>query len=280
MKTLSDDKMKNEQKQYSNININELLEQGRKIVTFIGCSESGTSFIINNLAELLAIKGLNVAVLDATKNKSSYYIYTKNEEELQKIAINSMENLSNGIAKGIKVNENMTVYTAMPGNSKFLENASLILETLVRNHTLVLVDCDFETPVEYFEYSQNIFLVQTMNMLKIQPFTEILARLEDKGALDIRKLKIIINKYIKIPGITEKEIIGALAFYNEPTKSYMKQLFNKETIEYMVIPFDQANYIKYLQRVSNSSKLSIRDYSTDLINLLEQLGDNIYPFIQ
>ena len=51
-----------------------------------------------------------------TKNRNSYYIYTKNEEELRKIAYNSMEKLENGYAEGIKVDRNLTVYTALPND--------------------------------------------------------------------------------------------------------------------------------------------------------------------
>lgn len=66
--------------------ISELLTQGKKIVTFVGTSKNGTSFIVNNLATLLASNGIDTAILDTTKNKNSYYIYTKNEEELRVIA--------------------------------------------------------------------------------------------------------------------------------------------------------------------------------------------------
>ena len=39
----------------------------KKIVTFVGTSKNGTSFIVNNLAELISSTGINVAILDTTK---------------------------------------------------------------------------------------------------------------------------------------------------------------------------------------------------------------------
>ena len=115
-----------------------------------------------------------------------------------------------------------------------------------------------------------------MNILQIQPLTAALAKFEEKGTLDIRKLRIIINKFMNIPGITEKEIIGGMAFYNEPSMSYMKQLFNKDLIKYMTIPFDEENYKKYLQQVMNCN-INIREYSSDFIRVLEELSYEVYP---
>ena len=276
MKTLGPDGINIENTKYSNINIEDLLVGDKKIVAFLGCKESGTSYIINNLAEFLSIKNVNVAILDITKNKSSYYIYTKNEDSLKRIASLSIENLLNGISNGIKVNNKLTVYTGMPGENKYVKEVQPILETLLKNHSLILIDCDFDIPVEYLEYAQQIYLIQTMNILQIQPLTAALAKFEEKGTLDIRKLRIIINKFMNIPGITEKEIIGGMAFYNEPSMSYMKQLFNKDLIKYMTIPFDEENYKKYLQQVMNCN-INIREYSSDFIRVLEELSYEVYP---
>ena len=67
------------------IDISSLLTSDKKIVTFVGTSKNGTSFIVNNVTELLSTMGIKVAILDTTQNRNSYYIYTKNEEALQEI---------------------------------------------------------------------------------------------------------------------------------------------------------------------------------------------------
>ena len=52
-------------------NLNSLLTKDKKIVTFIGTSKNGTSFLVNNLAALFSLSGINTAILDMTKNKNS-----------------------------------------------------------------------------------------------------------------------------------------------------------------------------------------------------------------
>ena len=156
---------------YSMSSLNSLLTKDKKIVTFIGTTKNGTSFLINNLAALFASLGINTAILDMTKNKNSYYIYTNNEEELRNIAYNSISKLQKGFAEGIKVNRNLTVYTALPNDGKDYSDAEPILSTLVQNHSLILIDCDFETDPSYFASCQEIYLVQSMDILTIQPLT-------------------------------------------------------------------------------------------------------------
>ena len=45
-----------------------------ELTTLMGGSKSGTSFLVNHVAQFLSTKGINVAILDATQNKNSYYI--------------------------------------------------------------------------------------------------------------------------------------------------------------------------------------------------------------
>ena len=44
-----------------------------------------------------------------------------------------------------------------------------ILSTLLSNYSLVLLDCDFETEYQYFNAVQEIYLVQSFDILTIQP---------------------------------------------------------------------------------------------------------------
>ena len=178
-------------KKYDNVFDDEefegLLSKEKKVVSFVGTSKNGTSFIINNIAIILSNMGINTAILDATSNKNAYYIYTKNDEDLRKIASSSFENLKNETAEGLRVNNNLTVYTTIPSKGDQINDSRPILETLIRNHSLVLIDCDFSTPIEYFDKSQEIYLVQSMDVLTIQPLTEFLRELKVKNVLDDRK---------------------------------------------------------------------------------------------
>ena len=55
--------------------------------------------------------------------------------------------------------------------------------------------------------------------LKMLPMTCILKELKNKNILDERKLRIVINKFLKVRTMTEKTIVGGLAYYNDPAMS-------------------------------------------------------------
>jgi len=255
---------------------NILISGDKKIVSFVGTSKNGTSFIVNNVAELLSSTGVNVAILDTTKNKNSYYIYTNNDEELRKIAFATNKNLQSGNAHGIKVNKNLTVYTCLPNEEGFTSNINFILETLINNHSIVLIDCDFDTPFEYFKNSQEIYLIQTMDVLTIQPLTEFLRELKSRNILDESKLRIIINKYVKLRGISEKTIIGGIANFNDPAMTFMTELFDRNTIKYLLVPFEYENYVTYIESLINCD-ISLKGYTKSFIQNLKQIANTIYP---
>ena len=257
------------------VDLSQLLTPDKKIVTFIGTGKNGTSFIVNNLAELLSTSGVNVAILDTTKNRNSYYIYTKNEEQLREIATNSIQGLTTGIARGIEVNKNLTVYTSLPDDSEDIIHADRILETLLKNHSLILIDTDFNTPLRYFEQSQETYLVQTLDVLTIQPLTAFLRELKAKNILDEKKLRIVLNKTVKIKGVTDKTIIGGMAFYNDPSMSFMTELFDRNLIKYVSIPFEEETYIRYLEGIIECD-ISLKGYSKAFMQKLKELGNMVY----
>lgn len=262
----------------SSANLESLLTKDKKIVAFLGTQKNGTSFLVNNLAEVLSNQGIKTAILDLTENRNSYYIYTKNEEQLRKIAYDCTEKLSQGIAEGIKVNSNLDVYTSLPGEKNNIEDYTSILETLVKNYTLILLDCDFSTQYGYLKEASEMYLVQSMDVLTIQPLTAYLRELKAKGILEPNKLRAVINKYTKVRGVTEKAIIGGMAFYNDPAMSFMTELFNRETIQYCVIPFDGQVYAKYLEGLINCN-ITLNGYSKEFINSLNKLANMVYPVI-
>ena len=260
------------------IDISSLLTSDKKIVTFVGTSKNGTSFIVNNVAQLLSSMGINVAILDTTVNRNSYYIYTKNEEALRNIAANSIEQLSEGIANGIQVNKNLTVFTSLPDEQDSISRVDEILETLVKNYSLILIDCDFNTPVGYFKQSLETYLIQSLDILTIQPLTAFLRELKAKNILEEGKLKIILNKFVKIKGINEKTIIGGMAFYNDPAMSFMTELFDRTLIKYITIPFEEEIYVKYLEGIINCD-INLKGYSKSFMQVLKSLGNMIYPLV-
>ncbi len=263
---------------YSMSSLNSLLTKDKKIVTFLGTTKNGTSFLVNNLAALFSSLGINTAILDMTQNRNSYYIYTNNEEELRNIAYNSISKLQKGFAEGIKVDKNLSVYTALPNDGKDYSNAEPILSTLVQNHSLILIDCDFETDPSYFASCQEIYLVQSMDILTIQPLTAFLRELKAKGVLESEKVRVVINKELKVKSLTTKAIIGGMSFYNDPSMSFMTELFNKDMVKACSIPFDANVYSKYLDSMA-TCKLSLSGYSKQFNSQLQNLGNMVYPLV-
>lgn len=258
--------------------IEDLLKENRRLISFLGSEKSGTSFMVNTVATFLSMQGIEVAILDTTKNKSSYYIYTKNDESLRKTATNSINGLIGGIANGIKVNSHLTVYTSLPSNYDNIQKFEPIVQTLLKNHTLILVDCDFDTPMPYFSYSQEIYVVQTMDILTIQPMTELLLKMKNAGIILDNKIRVIVNKYVPLENITEKEIISGVSFYNDPSMLYMRQLFDKTTVRYCVVPFVIDAYVKYLNCIANCN-IDIRDFPQQVMQSIKVISSNICPAI-
>lgn len=220
--------------------------------------------------------GIKTAILDTTKNRNSYYIYTKNEDKLRDIASKSIEGLARGTAQGIEVNKNLSVYTSLPNEENLINYTDEILETLVKNYSLVLIDTDFDTPLGYFKQTQDLYLVQTLDILTIQPLTAFLRDLKAKNILDEQKLRIILNKTVKMRGITDKTIIGGMAYYNDPGMSFMTELFDRNTIKYLAVPFQEEIYTKYLQGIIEC-EISLKGYPKSFNQILGQLANMIYP---
>ena len=256
----------------TNLKINE----GQRIIAFVGAHGNGTSFIINNMAQLLSEQGIKTAILDLTKNKNSYYIYTENEENLRSIAYSCFEKLESGISDGIKVSKNLTVYTSLPTTDNDIENKEMAINTLLNNYSLILLDCDFDTDFEYFKLAQELYLVQSFDILTIQPITSFVKKLKMNSIVNEEKFKIIINKSLYVSGINERTIVAAMSVYNSPDTTYQLDLFDRNKVEYFEIPFEEKNYSKYLDELVKC-KLTLRGYTKGLLNSFNKLAKSIYP---
>ena len=261
-------------------NANNLISKDRKIVSFVGTTKNGTSFIVNNLAELLSSMGISTAILDMSKNKNAYYIYTDNNENLRQVASNCMYKLKTNVAEGIQVNKNLSIFTDVPGeeNEYTTSEIDTILNTLTQNFSVVLIDCDFQTSSRYFERAQEIYLVQSMDVLTIQPLTAFLKQLKNRNVLKQEKLRVVINKEQKMKNLPIKLLIAGISKYNSPDMTLMDELFNKDTISYCTIPFEMQNYSKYLEALVDCS-LSLNGYTKQLISALKELADMVYPLM-
>lgn len=261
-----------------NIDLSGLLTKDKKIVSFVGTSKAGTSFLINNLADMLSRTGIKTAIVDLTENRNSYYIYTKNEENLRRIASNCLEKIENGIVEGIEVSKNLTVFTSVPNQKIEVNDVESLVANLVKQYSLILFDCDFKTDYTYFELAQEIYLVQDMDILTIQPLTAFLRDLQSNNKLVPSKLKAVINKTMKVRGLSIKAIIGGMSCYNNPEMSYMRELFDKDKIQAITIPYDEDTQSKYLSGMVDCF-VSTSGYSKQFLVELKRLGDHVYPLV-
>lgn len=271
MKTLREGNMYEDD---TSVGITELLKEDKRVISFLGARQSGTTFIINNIARIIARRDISVAILDMTSNKDSYYIYTQNKEAIRANIKDCFKNLSEGKFLGIEIEKNLTIYTDLPNEKEYSVKVEKILETLLKKHQIVLIDTDFSTNFDYFSYSQQVYLIQTMNVLTIQQLTEFLSKLKSQNVIDDDKIRIILNKYMNLDGITVKQLIGGLAFYNDPSMSYMQQIFEKNGTRYTTISYNQHAYERYLQDIARY-QISIDDYSSEFRNEFERLTDDV-----
>lgn len=174
------------------------------------------------------------------------------------------------------MNNNLTVYTTIPSQSNEIKNSRPIIETLIKNYSLVLIDCDFNTPMEYFERSQEIYLVQSMDVLTIQPLTAFLRELKVKDILEDKKIRIVLNKLLKIRGIGGKDIVGGMSNYNDPEMSFMTELFDRNLVKVAAqIPFDEDVYAKYLENLINC-EMKMNGYPKEFKLKLNGLADVVF----
>ena len=247
-----------------------------KVVAFIGTSKNGTSFLADSVGMLFSQAGIKTAIVDTTKNKNSYYMFTNNNAKLGSIAASSLKKLAKGQVEGLELNPSLSIFTGLPGDvDELYLDVDTIVNTLSMNFDVVLLDCDFSTDDKYFAKAKELYLVQTMDAFTIQPLTKFLSELKLKGLLDENKLRIVINKYIKMKKLSYKMIIGGLSKYNEPAMTLQRDLFNPNNIPYILIPFDDETYEAYLQEVAMCD-FKLNNYSDNFLNALETLKNMIF----
>ena len=115
--------------------------------------------------------------------------------ELKQQQKNCLKNIAEGNPLGIQVEKNLVVYTDLQRENEKDLKAEKILEVLLKKHKIIILDTDFSTDVSYFLYSKKIYLVQTMDVLTIQSFTEFLSKLKSQNAINDEKIRVVLNKF-------------------------------------------------------------------------------------
>ena len=99
-----------------------------------------------------------------------------------------------------------------------------------------------------------------------------------KNILTQNRIRIVINKQARIRSLNPKIVIGGMSFYNDPSMSFMTELFNKDMVKACSIPFEDNAYSKYLDSMVNCN-VSLNGYSKSFLNKLKNLGDMVYPLV-
>lgn len=247
----------------------------KKMVVFVGANKSGTTFMVNAVAHNLANSNVVVGILDMAKDKNLYYIYNQDDKNLRNIASECMQKLGDGVDSYIPVSKNLKVYTTIPGSvsdtRRSLKNKSII-EYAKEFNNLVIVDADFSTPIDYYEKADEIYIVQDLDIMKLQETTLFLRELKSRS-INLNKVKIIINKYVKSL-LTPKRLIQGLSYYNDPQMSFTDELLDSK-VPYYIIPFSLDNYINYIDGLYKTD-LNYKKYSADFLNSVSELSKNVF----
>ena len=254
-------------------NIIEVPKDYRKIVCFVGAPKVGTTFCVNAVGTYLAKSKVKTAIVDVTRKRDSYTIYTYDNAGKRNIAAESLRYASNGFNEPL-IYDKLSIYTAMPGEDRKGYNANLIVDTIMQNNNVILIDADFTTPAEFFRLCQEIYIVQDMNVLNINQISIFLRQLKSKG-IPLHKVRVIINKHVKC-SLTAKEILDGIATYTSYDLKMYDELLNSSTIPYYILPFDTDNYRKYIEMIhkySNKFSTFTEEFKTNLFKII----NSIYP---
>jgi hypothetical protein len=248
----------------------------KKLVVFVGANKAGTTFMTNAVANALADQKVLTAILDMTRDKSMYYIYNQSDKTLRKMASECMQCMSQGEDKYLPISKYLKVYTTVPGTMSDVRRSykhKAILDTAKNNNNVTIVDADFTTPIDYFEYASDIFIVQDMDILKMQETTLFLREMKNRN-IDMSKIRVIINKYTKCI-LTPKRIIEGLSYFKDPEMTFTDTLLNNK-IKYSVIPYNLNNYVKYTESLAKGT-MSFKGYSADFLEAINEVVEQVYP---
>lgn len=253
----------------------EVPKDYKKVVCFIGAPKVGTTFCINAIATTLFRRNIKVGIVDLTKKRDSYILYTYENEGKRSIAAESMKYASNGLNQPL-VYGKLSVYTGVPGEDRKHYNATNVVQTAMQNNSVVLIDCDFSTPVDYYRLAQEIYVVQDMDVLNVNQITMFLKEIKSRG-IPMNKVKIIINKHVKC-ALASKDLIDGIATYSSLDMNMIdpEPLFDTSTLQYFILPFDQENYVKYIEMLFKSSN-AFSSFTREFKIALERITNSIYP---
>ena len=251
----------------------EVPKDYKKVVCMVGAPKVGTTFCINAISTSLYRRDVKVGIVDLTRKRDSYILYTYDNEGKRSIAAESMKYASNGLNEPL-VYGKLSIYTGVPGEDRKQYNATNVIETAMNNSSVVLIDCDFSTPVDYYRLAQEIYIIQDMDVLNVNQITVFLRELKTRG-IPMNKVRVIINKHVKC-ALTAKDILDGISMYTSPDLKMLDDLFTASEMTYHILPFDQINYTKYVEMMYKYSN-TFSSFTKEFKEALDQIVNSIYP---
>jgi len=251
----------------------EVPKDYKKVICVVGSPKVGTTFCVNAISNALYRREVKVGIVDLTKKRDSYMLYTYDNEGKRAIAAERMKYASNGLNEPLMY-EKLSIYTAAPGEDRKQYNSAKLIETVAANNSIVLIDCDFSTPIDYYRLAQEIYIVQDMNVLNVNLMAVFLKELKSRG-IPMNKVRVIINKHVKC-ALTSKEILDRISTYVSPDLKIVEDLFPAEEMTYYILPFDQENYIKYIEMMYKYTN-TFKTFTEGFKENIEQIVNAIYP---
>ncbi|MBR6613794.1 MAG: hypothetical protein IKK84_03410 [Clostridia bacterium] len=254
-------------------NVYEVPKDYKKVVCVVGAPKVGTTFCINAISNALYRKDVKVGIVDLTKKRDTYTLYTYDNEGKRAIAAESMKYASNGLNEPLMYGK-LSIYTGMPGEDRRQYDAAKMLETVSNNNSIVLLDCDFSTPVDYYRLAQEIYIVQDMDVLNVSLLTIFLREIKARG-IPMNKVRVIINKHVKC-ALTAMDILNGIAVYSSPDLKMFDDLFVSSEMTYYTIPFDQENYVKYVEMMYKYTN-TFKSFTDEFKESIDYIANAIYP---
>ena len=91
----------------------------------------------------------------------------------------------------------------------------------------------------------------------------------------MKKIKVVINKYVKTATLNSKKLVQVMSTYSDPGMTYMESELLPSKVDSSVIPYNINNYTKYTEALC-SGLTNYKGYSTDFLNVIDEIVAKIY----
>ena len=250
----------------------------KKMVVFVGANKAGTTFVANAVAHAMASARIMTSILDMTRDKGMWYIYSQQYSAAQQKKMSDyMQRISDGEEIFIETgNSFLKVYSA-PGSITDVRRGykhKNIIDVVRNNSNVVIVDADFTTPIDYFEQASEVYVVQDLDILKMPDTTLFLRELKNRG-MNMKKIKVIFNKYVKTAVLNPKKLVQVMSTYSDPAMTYMESDLLPTKVDYSIIPYNINNYTKYTEALC-AGLTNYKGYSSDFLEVINEIVGKIY----